>query len=495
MTERLNSPPNRDTQLSGNRSTPLDRLDRWKPAQRRLKRAGAAMALAAVSAFAAIAQGSDELAGETTAQIEFDKPILTKQQPRVDLVIVNTPGVKPHHTTGEILDSLTTESRMIEYATDGANSLTNDVKVENITLKTQGKTDDSNETDCYTGEQAERLVRERRQRTNLGDTAIAAIVFNGEVGCSAYVSAAAYASGINGNPFIVINQLGNWAHEAGHVWGLAHAKEIEVLDYPQTRPDVFSWYDTADFVDGKEPYYQLVRNFFDLREGQVLTKKQVEALQTYSSDDSVMGEEQEKYGSSLYTAGELETISGGRFTIQDVPYAPGEYQLSFAEGERVGIRVPLPADHPIRNIDNGITSLVFGLDTVQGDPELKNGSELTLDDQYRALKLVVSAKGDRGTYTLGNTYVDIKDITEDDFQQNSWLRDTYFAPRLVDNPFEVKFVYIDPKQGLIVSVTRDAENKPVVRLETIAESEWIRNRYRDEYARRQVEYRGSQPLT
>lgn len=406
------------------------------------------------------------------------------QNPKMDVLVIDTEGQSKQSNDRLIRDSLQNTSEKIEFATDDAASLGGDAPIHHISATPDGR-GESNGKACFTGEQTRQFHDEWRANRNLGKTSIVSLVFSGAADCSSHVKigpgrwpAAAYKTESEGQPYLVFNSvsnLGAMAHELGHTV-LPHARQLNIVN---ERGSSYSWIDTADFDDQNyvRPYGMV------LKAGEPKTAIDEKNLKwEYSAKDSIMGSADIDKRPMLFTAGELAEIAPNRFSILDVPNVPADYELSMQEGGSIGIRLALPADHELKKIDKGISSIIVGLQVRYPDEIAKPIK--SIDDPNAEWRIIVTAKGADATYVLGHS--EMYDYNIDSLKPDARL-DAILdqnSKRLTDTPPDESFVYLDSESDIAVTSYRSRDGKAMVRVGDSKTTAHIRQLRKQELDRR-----------
>ena len=411
---------------------------------------------------------------EFTTSASAPRPL---QNPDMNILVVDTPNQPKRFSDTGILDAFEDASERIEFATDGAASLDSHITIDHISATPTGVGEAKGSQQCFTGEQTRQFHDRYRVAKKLGENSVVSVVYTSTADCSLnrnFGGAAGYATSSQGYPYFVLNSsLQPTVHEMGHVWGLPHGKRINTVGVKGS----YNWTDTMSLV---EPHYELFREFVG---GKPLTPQEMNQKQEYSSNYTVMGSANMKANPMLFTVEELAVIAPNRFKILDVPAQQGDYELTMSEGGYAGIRMPLPADHSLKQIDPGINAITFGLSVKRTDRPFK--AITSVDDPNAQMNLVVSARGEHGTYTLGMSAYPMRASSLGNSEEASLYREHYRMAEIFPSVFDRNIVYMDKTNDIVVMTYRNYEGKTMINVGNAASTAEHRTQLKGEYEKRQ----------
>ncbi|GEM_PF-5870645 len=378
--------------------------------------------------------------------------------PDVDVLAVDTPDGKPTYSDTTITDAVDDADKKIRLATSGdVRFPLHDISHISIQPKGRASTSDRGSIPCYTYEQAESAIRSHRLQSHLGESALVMLVFDGVKGCSYYPSDTRYAAGgykgsLDGQPYIVENELGHEVHELGHALGLAHTKQINT--YTADGRPFQSTFDAVDFA----PMRYELSNGLSASDNRPKSNAERLRLKEYSSKMSVMGSLSKNERKQLFTADELYNIDPERFKIIDIANEPAEYTLSMSPGGAVGVRIPVDPESTLKQLDPEIDSVVIGLDMSQYDETAQN-----LDDPTALQGIVVSSKTKNSEYTLRNENLNTRTKAREYAKTTNFL-----GPKTLEVMTFGEFsdyVYVDSAVDIIVSVAQNEQGDVIVKVD------------------------------
>ena len=344
-------------------------------------------------------------------------------------------------------------------------------------------TNGSNGKKCYDGEAVKNTERAYRRANDLGSRAVIALVAENTPLCS---SSGAYATQSDGRSMLVFQrgmtayipdkgseiqssktQKDNAlsasliAHEFGHLWRLGHATEIKCARQKNglTAKDI---------------------NQLATCEPLSLTKTNKYAYGQYDTEQTSMGmRPSHLLPGGTYALPELAKLDPKNFLIQKVDnFQPAEYELSTEANHPKGIRIDLPNDHPLKNIDPTITQLVIGFDTAPrvysdtpvGNPHINRDKYLDV-----ATYAVSTNKGnDVATYLI-----ETSDISNFPNKSSVDTLRTWMSERNLTSeaalPIDIKawyeqIIYLDTKNDAAITIRRDVvSDKFILKLTTAAD--------------------------
>lgn len=147
-------------------------------------------------------------------------------------------------------------------------------------------------------------------------------------------------------------------HEIGHTKGLNHISSIT----PGTSSD-----------DGYITYEDSIRlqSIDALAETGHVLKNSDGTDDDYAPSTSIMGDSYSAYDGRVMLPHELNTLYPDKYPIIDAEADGAEHEISNEPGHVQGIRLPVELGHPLRKLDNTITSMTFSVETneVTGDSD------------------------------------------------------------------------------------------------------------------------------